>query len=281
MIIGVDVGASITKGVLLDKMKIVDSYMIPTTETKFSALKVLKYFVNRVGGDYKKLIDVVTISGGKTQNIKDDLLDLPIKKVDEIRATGLGGLLLTGKNEGLIVNAGTGTAMVAAYDKGRRVNHICGTGVGGGTILGLSKRLLGITDFEILENMAAKGNPNKVDLTVADIVGRPIGIVPSKATASNFGKLTDEAKEEDIAAGIFNLVSQVIGVLAVMAAKACNLERNIILVGGLVRSRIVSQSINNTVELFGGNTLTPQNCEYSTALGAAGYIYLFEKGSLE
>jgi type II pantothenate kinase len=272
LIVGIDVGASTTKGVLLHATKIVDVYSIPTKDAEVSALTVLKHFIDRVSGDYER-IGLVAVSGGGSRKFNVDLLDLPTKKVDEINAIGLGGLILTGRQESLIVSVGTGTALVAAYDGGKRISHIGGTGVGGGTILGLSKRILNIDDFEVVEDMASRGDANKVDLTVADIVGGSVGIIPGYATASNFGKISGKASKEDVAAGIFNMVSQVIGVISVMAAKAFNLD-NIILVGRLVKSKIVSRIIFGTTELFEISMCVPKNCEYCTAIGAAG---LFKK----
>lgn len=271
MIASIDIGASTTKGVLVEGLKIVQGYSIPTTEVYSSALKILSHFITGIR-DNNKVIDVVVVSGGGSRKIGDIILDLPVKKVNEIKAVGLGGLLLTEKNKGLIVSVGTGTAMVAAYDGGKRTNHVGGIGVGGGTILGLSKRLLGISDFKVLESMASRGDVNKVDLTVADIVGGPIGIIPGEATASNFGKLTNEATEDDIVAGIFNMVSQTIGVLSAMVAKNYNLKKDVILAGRLVKSKIVSEIIRNTTKIFGIKVHIPKDCEFCTALGAAGSI---------
>jgi len=161
---------------------------------------------------------------------------------------------------------------VAAYEGGKVVRHVCGTAVGGGTIIGLSRRILGVADFKTLENMALKGNPNNVDLTVGDIVGGPVGIVPADATASNLGKLTCESSAEDIAAGIFNMVSQTIGVVAAMAARACGLEDSVIVTGMLAKSRLVSRIICETGRLFGARIFIPENCEFASAIGAAAVL---------
>jgi len=280
LIAGIDVGASATKGVLVEDLKIVNSYIVPTVDAVFSASEVMEYLTARAKGDSKDTIEAVAVSGGGSRKIGDRILDLPVKKVDEIKANGLGGLLLTEKSKGLIVNVGTGTSMVAAYDGGKNVEHVGGTGVGGGTILGLSKRLLRIDDFVVVEEKASRGDARMVDLTVGDIVGGPIGIVPAEATASNFGRLASEAAEDDVAAGIFNMVSQVIGLLAAMAAKAYNLEEDVILAGRVVRSRIVSENIRRTMELFGVEAYVPSNCEYCTAFGAACSVVLSEQSSI-
>ena len=255
------------KGVLVDRnLRIIDKLVIPVDKPETTALKILENFLNRFS------VDVIAASGGGSRLISNKILGLPVKRINEIKAIGLGGLLLAKRNEGLIVSAGTGTALVAAYKGGKLIKHVGGTGVGGGTILGLSRRILDVAEFEVLESMALKGDANRVDLTVGDIVGGPIGIVPANATASNFGKLTHESSVNDIAAGIFNMVSQTIGVIAAMAAKAHNLEDSVIVVGMLAKSRLFSKIIRETTKLFGVKVLIPKNCEFSGALGAAASI---------
>ncbi len=272
MIATLDIGASTTKGILADEsLRIIGKSLVTTGDPEVVATYALKNLLDEFGSDYKVSIRFVAISGGGSRFIGQRLLDIPVKRVDEIKAIGLGGLHLTRKPKGLVVSIGTGTAMVVARENGKDIKHIGGTGVGGGTIIGLSKRMLGIDKFEILENMASKGRAEKVDLTVADIVGGPIGMVPAEATASNFGRLNGEAEDNDIAAAIFNMVSQVIGVVASMAAKAHNLEDDVIIVGMLAKSRIISKILHETTDLFGVKIQIPQDCEYCTALGAAYY----------
>jgi type II pantothenate kinase len=270
LVAGIDVGASTTKGVILEKSRMAHQYFIETSDAKSSATRVLEILLSKVGG--ASAIRTVAVSGGGSRMIGKELLGIPVRRVDEIRANGLGGLFLSGKRQGLIVSIGTGTAIIAAYNDGKRVKHMGGTGVGGGTIMGLARRMLGINDFRILETMASKGNTNKADLTVADIVGGPVGIVPAEATASNLARLDDETLPEDMAAGIFNLVSQVVGVVSTMAAKSCKLEEDVVLVGRLVKSPLVSKIIRETTSIFGVKSFVPENCEYCTAIGAAARI---------
>jgi len=267
LIIGLDIGAGMTKGVLMERSSIIKSLFLPTDDPSASALKILENLLECV--EKKDKIKTIAASGGGSRRIEGKLLGIPVVRVDEIRAIGVGGLALTGKSEGIIISAGTGTAIVAAYNNGRKVAHIGGTGVGGGTLLGLSERMIGTRDFDELENMAGKGDTGNVDLTVYDIIGGPIGIVPAEATASNFGKINTSASKEDIAAGLFNMVCQVIGVIGAMAAKACRLESNVIIVGGLMRSKLASNIIKDTMNLFRIDPCIPKNCEYCTAVGAA------------
>jgi type II pantothenate kinase len=108
-----------------------------------------------------------------------------------------------------------------------------------------------------------------VDLTVADIAGGPVGVVPAEATASNFGKLRTDSSKDDVAAAIFNMVSQVIGVVTAMAAKGYNLEEDVVLVGKLIQSKKIAEMISKVAELFQTKLCIPENGEYCVAIGAA------------
>ena len=269
MIIGIDIGATTTKAVALEGSEIIGMETVRTTDTQAAAAhSVLDKILQNIGRDSKD-VEQIAISGGGARRIGETILNLPVARVDEIRAIGLGGLALSGKQKALIVSMGTGTALVVALEAGKVIKHIGGTGVGGGTVEGLSRRMLGTDRFEVLEEIAEKGNAGKVDLTVADIAGGPVGIVPAEATASNFGKLRTDSSKDDVAAAIFNMVSQVIGVVTAMAAKGYNLEEDVVLVGKLIQSKKIAEVIRQVAELFHMRLCIPGNGEYCVAIGAA------------
>ncbi len=268
MIIGIDVGGSSTKAVALQGDQVVKLTLIQTTDPLAAASGVLGKLLTEAGRNLRE-VEVLAVSGGGARCIGAQLLDIPVRKVDEIAAIGLGGLALTGKAQALVVSMGTGTALVAVYDCGKKIVHVGGTGVGGGTLQGLSRCLLRKYSFEALEKMAEVGDARKVDLTVSDIAGGPVGVVPAEATASNFGKVSDDAGENDIAAAIVNLVGQVIGMVSVFAAKAYSLENDVVLVGKLANSRRVIEAIIRVYDMFHIKVVVPENCDFCTALGAA------------
>jgi len=268
LIVGIDLGASITKAVVLEKSQIIGVKSIRTLDTSDSAQTILRETLLSIGRGYED-VKRIAISGGGARPIGDTLLGLPVTKVDEIKAIGLGGLTLSGKQQALIVSMGTGTALVVASEKGKKTKHIGGIGVGGGTIEGLSRWMLGTSKFEAIEEMANRGNTSNVDLKVAEIAGGPVGTVPGDATASNFGRLNVTADKNDIAAAIFNMVSQVIGVITAMAAKAYDLEEDVVLVGKLVQSRRIAESICEVARIFQMEICIPKDGEYCVAIGAA------------
>jgi type II pantothenate kinase len=217
-------------------------------------------------------VELIAITGVGSRRISNRILDLQVRSVDEITAIGIGGLALTRKREALVVSIGTGTALVAAYEGGRRIVHLGGTGVGGGTLQGLSRLLLRRNDAASLEQLAERGNLSSVDLTVEDLAGGSVGRIPGYATASNFGKASYNAEECDIAAGLINLVAQVIGVISIFAAKASGLEQNIVVVGKLSQSRKFVESIKAVGGLFDMKFIVPERSDFCTAIGAAKYI---------
>lgn len=270
MIVGVDVGGSFTKAVALDGGKLLGLCTVVTTEPVAATSGALGKLLSELDMPLRD-VEVLAVSGAGSRFLSGKILDIPVVKVDEINAIGIGGLTLTGKDKALVVSMGTGTALVTAYKDGV-IRHVGGTGVGGGTVRGLAQLILRRVNFELLEDMAARGDLGKVDLTVKDIAGGPVGIIPAEATASNFGKVDEDAREEDLAAAIFNMVGEVIGVVVSLAAKAYRLEEDVVLVGKLARSRVIVERVRDVCNLFGVKIEVPENCDYCVAIGAARWV---------
>lgn len=267
--VGIDIGGSTTKAVVMRSNGSICAYTsIKTTDPVKSAMDVLDKLLkeNRYNA---KQIRILAITGGGARRIDDTLMNIPVHKVDEITSIGLGGVTCAGKEKALVVSMGTGTAMVTVYNHGSQVKHVGGTGVGGGTLTGLMKLLLHKEDIETLEKLAMEGDSKKVDLTVKDIAGGPVGRLSENATASNFGKASEGANEKDLAAAIFNIVAEVIAVVLVFAAKAFDLESDVVLTGKLANNPIIMKKIVNVCEAFHVQLTVPKNGEYCTAIGAA------------
>lgn len=268
MVIGIDIGSSGTKAIALEKSRILSLETMNNGDVPDAAQNALKAVLQTAGKEVKD-VKGAAVSGVGARLVDYTLLGLPVTKVDEIRAIGLGGLELSGKQKALIVSMGNGTAMVIASGKGRRIKHIGGTGVGGGTIEGLSRRMFGVDDFERIEEMADRGNRNNVNQTVAEVAGGAVGIVPGDATTSNFKKLNSQTCADDVAVAIFDLVAEVVGMVTVMAAKAYHLEEDTILVGKVIQSRKIAERIEDVANMFNMKFHIPKNGDYCTAIGAA------------
>ena len=263
MIVGIDIGGSTTDAVLLDETVCIVSVEAndPFAAAAGALGKLLSAYHHRLGD-----ITAIAATGGGARLLGDDLLGVPVHKVSEITAIGLGGSSLADKQEALVVSMGTGTAMVSV--KGGTIQHVGGTGVGGGTLLGLAKHLLNVSRLEKLEQLAARGDLSRIDLTVGDVAGGPVGNLPAEATASHFGKLSSDVTAEDKARALVNMIAEVIVSLSVMAARASGL-RDIVLTGKLVRVKPFIERITATRLLFDRGFIIPPHAEFATAIGAA------------
>ena len=229
MIVGIDIGGSTTDAVILENGGL-HVVTIEANDPVAAAAGALGKLVSDFG---IKLEDVecVAATGAGSRVLSKSLLGRPVVKVNEFTAIGIGGTSLAGLEVlALVVSLGTGTAIVSATRD--QIAHFSGTGVGGGTLLGLAKHMLGVSTIERLEKLARKGDLRRIDLSVRDIAGGSIGDLPPNTTAANFGKISADATPEDKALAIMNMITESIGVLALASARACGQE-NIVLTGKL------------------------------------------------
>ncbi len=268
MIVGVDIGGSITKAVLMKRSDIISMTMSKTLEDPLTSLSgVLGKVVSQASLQLSD-IDCIAVSGGKSRLLPNALFGLSIVKVNEIESIGTGGLTLSKRNHALVASLGTGTAIVWARDSGRSVVHVGGTGVGGGTIMGLGRQLIGIGDVSLLAQLARTGSPKAVNLTVDDIVGSGVGILNPSVTASNFGRIDGSTRREDLAAGLFSMAGEVIGVVLHLASDSVK-ENDIVLVGTLSTIQEIASVVKRTLGYFGKDAEIPAMSEYCVAVGSA------------
>lgn len=269
-LIGLDMGGTTTKGVLTSESGVLQKATVVSSDPLAAAAGTVGKLLHEAGLETRDL-EAIAVSGGKARFLPERLFGIQLVEVDEIEAIGRGGAFLARLDECVVVSGGTGTAVVEVRkrDSGYDVKHLGGTGVGGGTLLGLGKLLLGRSSVESLLEIASMGNAKNVDLTVGDIVGGPIGKLDADATASNFGKLEDDSRAEDLAAALVNMVGQVIGTVSFFAAKSVSLEGRIVFVGGLASHDLIVEAVRRPIRLFGGDLFVPRDPQYATAIGAS------------
>ncbi len=264
MIVGIDVGGTTTDAVAVKNGKILKIVSVSASDPVAAANGAFGKLLHEIGASPDEIKEIAATGGGA--KLVKTLMGRPVTHIGEITAIGTGGLSISNKKKALVVSMGTGTALVSA---GEKIEHIGGTGVGGGTLKGLEKLLLKKEKIESLERIASKGSLKRVDLTVGDIVHGSVGKLPASATASNFGKVTDDTKDADVALGILNLAGQVIASIAVLSAQARGLERDIVLVGKVTRNKTLLKSMDGVAKIFGARLLVPKNADYCAAIGAA------------
>ncbi len=265
LIVGLDIGGTTTKIVGFDKRELIGFVRVQASDPFTSASGGLGKFLNVIGKNLSN-VDQIHATGVGASQLDGDLFNCRTLVVPEFDCVGLGGLYLADLDEAIVVSMGTGTSIVAA--RGKKVNHIIGSGVGGGTLQGLAEKMLNIEEFETISGLANQGDLGMVDLTIGDITTAEIPGLTADATASNFGKLQDLARAEDIAAGIVNLVFQSVGTASVLAARLERLDR-IVITGNLSLMPLGKKVLDGFSNLYNLTFLIPEHAEFATAVGAS------------
>lgn len=219
----------------------------------------------------------IVVTGGQSARLPDQVDGVALTKIGEIEAAGRGGLALVrdellrqAPRSALVVSCGSGTAMIAA--RRTEVRHSTGSAVGGGTLAGLGRLLLGTSNVFEIDVLAQRGDPSRLDLTLLDATGGTFATLPADATAVNFGKLADaersaEYSREDLAAALVTMIAQTIAMVAINAARAERLQA-IVLVGFLPSLPSMARQLNRVAGWFGARMVLPARGGFATAIGA-------------
>ena len=275
-VIGIDVGGSTTKIVGFKKdgdgtAQLISPFLVRATDPITSIYGAFGRFTsqNRLALDE---IDKVMVTGVGATHMQNPIYNLRCQAVPEFSAVGLGGLYLSGLDEAIIVSMGTGTALVYAKKEGdnTRVEYLGGTGVGGGTLLGLTRKMTGVETIEHIEEICREGNLDNIDLRVKDISkdAKYTG-VNEDLTAANFGKVSDMATSADIALGVANMVAETVAMISVFAARGRGVK-DVVIIGNLTNIEAV-RNVFEGLTSFGINFIIPENSSFGTVIGAALY----------
>ena len=266
VILGIDIGGSTTKIVGLRADGSVISMLRVRAEDQVTSL--YGALGNYLTSNRLSLRDVrrVVLTGVGASYVEGDIYGLPTCKVGEFSASGTGALALSGQDSAVVVTMGTGTAFLWA-EKNGTVRHLCGSGIGGGTLGGLCHKLVGMERFGQIKKLAAQGDLNQVDLTIRDITCNPAPTLDPTLTAANFGNLAEDATPADLAAGAVNLVLQAIGTMTVLACQCCS-SRTVVLTGSMTTLDQVQINFENFEHLYNIHYIIPENATFATAIGA-------------
>ena len=270
-VVGIDVGGSTTKIVgFAPEGKLLSPIFVQATDPVTSIYGAFGRFTLENGLSLDE-IDRIMMTGAGSRAIQSSIYNRECISVSEFASTGIGGLYLSGLDEAIVVSLGTGTAIIHAKraENSTLTEYLGGTGVGGGTILGLSRKMLGIASIEHLEQISEGGDLGQIDLRIKDISksGTFKG-VNENLTASNFGNLSDLASKKDIALGIFNMVSETVAMMSIFAARQFGI-RDIVMCGNLTSIKPVCDTFASLAPTFGVNFIVPEMSQYGTVIGAA------------
>ena len=275
VVIGIDVGGSTTKivGFSIDgngEKKLIEPQLVTANDPITATYGAFGKFTEENGIDMSA-ISKIMMTGVGSSFVKKDIFGLPCERVPEFNSIGKGALYLSGLDEALAVSLGTGTALVHAK-LGGKMNYLGGTGVGGGTLVGLSRLLLRAESMEHIIEYADCGDLDNIDLKIKHMTdNNMLSNLSRELTASNFGNVSDLASKDDIALGIMNMVFETVGMVSIFAAHQVNCE-NIILTGNLTGIGFFEKKFaefNSMKDNYGVNFIIPKNSQFGTVIGTA------------
>lgn len=217
----------------------------------------------------------ICITGGKGALLQSLFKQKRCSSIVEFDATCMGIKFLLRnvgviQDEFILTNVGTGTSIHFVTSESH--TRVGGTGVGGGTMIGLSWLLTGINEYSNIVNLAKQGQRCTIDLKVKDIYEGSESPIFADLTASNFGNThilkPSMEKKDDLLASIIGLVGETVATTSILAAGQCG-TTNIVYIGS---SFIENEYLRDVVEVYtrfkGANPLFVMNGEYSGAIGA-------------
>lgn len=210
--IGIDAGGSLIKLVYSEDNRL-HYKMYPVAEAE----QVVKW-LNRFAPRAK-----IRLTGGKSANLKEAIVR-EATIVDEFAAMTRGArLLLVAEDyrvdDFVLVSLGTGTSIY--YVTAQSYERVMGTGIGGGTLMGLGTLIGGNLSYHEMVKRAMEGDRKKSDLLVREIYEKMESPLLGDLTAANFGKAhrNEEATVNDHLAALIQLIGETIILLAGSVAR--------------------------------------------------------------
>lgn len=239
-VVGIDAGGTLTKIVFINDEKQFDYKIFPSNN-----LMLVKEWIE--SQDY---IEEIGLTGGRTEQLLSVLgIKKPMEYIVEFEATFKGVKYLLNKEgykveNSIVANIGTGTSI--HYFEENSFTRVGGTGIGGGTLTGLSAIMTGIFDFEQITTIAKEGNRQQIDLFVRDIFEGMEPPISGHLTASNFGKVsinrTTDFPTKDLLATIQGLVGEVISTLSIQFAEEKKADK-IVYIGSTLKNNEQLKSV--------------------------------------
>lgn len=279
-IVSIDIGSSRTKVIIMmvlnDDISFLNKFICDKKENleNYITKKLEKLKIE------KDDIECFVLTGGGATFYEDSFLNRPIEKIEEFDAAGLGGIILAKVDEGIVVNLGTGTSIVAGDIN--NIKYLSSVALGTGTFIGLSNRMhINFKDIDELFLKANKGDIRNVDLNMSDICKNNIGILNKDLTSCNFGAYEKKATEDDIVAGLLSMIIQSIGILLKSVKDLYVLRENkkdikIIFIGSPLKYEAVKKYLKIMEKYTKEKYIFVKDLwtEYAVAIGAYEYYFL-------
>lgn len=256
LVLGIDIGGSTTKLALVKGKKVLKTMRKKDEETLEEALE-------RFGlAGVKK----IAITGVGADALPAAIHGIPTYRVEEFRAVTAGIRRGAGCVNCVVANIGTGTSFLRVSPFYAR--HLGGSGMGGGLLKGLSRSLCKNEQIDEFYKLAEQGDLSSVDIILSDISQAPVSNLRPDTTVANLGKLSADSSRADIAAGLYNMIFQSIGVMAAFAAKD-TMARKVLVTGTITAYPGAADILDSVAALHGITFIIPGNSGFVTAFGAA------------
>lgn len=195
------------------------------------------------------------------------------QSVDEFNALIAGTRYLLQKEGGfqeeyILVSIGTGTSVF--YVNGNTHERVLGSGIGGGTWMGLGSLITSANGFRELVELAGLGDHQKSDLLVKDIYGSEQAPLVGELTAANFGKahVSKAQTEADHVAALNQLIGETILSLAGQVASAKNTKQIVFIGSTLQGNKPLQKVITSFQEMLPYEPVFLEKGAYAGAIGA-------------
>lgn len=214
----------------------------------------------------------VMATGGGAASLAQSVQGAQLDQVPEFDAWRRGAPILADleglelPHSYLLVSLGTGTSILKV--DGASSARVGGSGLGGGTLLGLGELLLGTGSFEEISALAARGDRRKVDLLVGDIYPEGLLPLPAKINAASFGKLSSR-EPEDLAHALVCLLGENLGLLCGQLGRALGVELVVYCGSTLIQNPALNEVLLAVTRAFGGSARLLERGAYCGAVGAA------------
>jgi type II pantothenate kinase len=215
----------------------------------------------------------VSLTGGRAGKIKAEFFPDAVI-IDEFTAACEGANYLMMKEglpngeKSLLINIGTGTSWFKI--EGEHYDRVLGSGIGGGTFMGMGKLLADPSDFASLVSLSDSGEKGNVDLLVKDIYHPEEPPIPGDLTASNFAKTEaiSSSSAADKMASVLNMIAEIITLLTVQTAALHSTKRVIFIGSTLAGNKPLQESLDFYCKMSGLEPTFLQTGEFSGAIGA-------------
>jgi type II pantothenate kinase len=264
--IGIDVGGTLTKVAFFEKDHQLKLLHFPSAD-----LHIVSEWIT----SYKEDIQI-GLTGGRAEQLKTFLRSHEnLHYLVEFDATIAGVNYQLKKDnhqftDAVITNIGTGTSIHSL--KGAEHERIAGTGIGGGTLLGMSALMTGIHQFDKIVELSALGSRSEVDMLVSDIYFGNKTPIDGGLTASNFGdaglRPLIERSKEDVLATVQGMVGEVISTLSIQCAFTEDVEHIVYIGSTLAHNEPLQKIIGNYTKRKNRTPVFLRDNGYSGAIGA-------------